>query len=259
MAKRFTDTEKWKDEWWGSLPNDYRMIWLYLIDSCSMAGIWKKDFRGLNFNCNTNIDEKQFFEIFGSRLIDRGNFFFIPKFLRFQYPKGLNSNKPVIISIVKEIEKNNLSQTIKELLGNDYLIVKDKDKDKDKEKDKVKDKEVQEETDLSFEEFEPIEIGEKNGHQVSIRATYAGQVPVIIHDLKEYFLRENQLEAITRSGWIKFGEFMKHNPAAVFNSKDHLYNAFRNFNTKPEHHAKHTKPNTNSAAVIGLKTYAGKL
>ena len=43
MAKRFTDTDKWQDEWWGSLPNDYRMIWLYLVDRCSIAGIWKKD------------------------------------------------------------------------------------------------------------------------------------------------------------------------------------------------------------------------
>jgi len=136
MGKRFTDTEKWKDEWWGSLDNDYRMIWLYLVDSCSIAGIWKKDFRGLNFNCNTKITEDQFLEVFGSRLIDRGNYFFIPKFLRFQCPKGLNSNKPAVVSIVKEIHLNNLSSIINELFGNDFLIIKDKGKDKGKEKDK---------------------------------------------------------------------------------------------------------------------------
>jgi hypothetical protein len=140
MAKRFTDTEKWKDEWWGSLPNDYRMIWLYLVDSCSIAGIWKKDFRGLNFNCNTNISEKEFKEVFGSRLIDKGNFFFIPKFLRFQCPKGLNSNKPAILSIVKEIEQNNLTVMVQESLGNDFLIIKDKGKGTDKGKGEGKDK-----------------------------------------------------------------------------------------------------------------------
>lgn len=138
MPKRFTDTEKWKDEWWGSLSNDYRMIWLYLVDSCSIAGIWKKDFRGLNFNCNTNITEQEFIKVFSSRVIDRGGSYFIPKFLRYQCPKGLNSNKPAIISIVNELILNNLIQTVHESLGNDFLIIKDKDKGKGKDKDKGK-------------------------------------------------------------------------------------------------------------------------
>ena len=264
MAKRFTDTDKWKDEWWGSLSNDYRMIWLYLIDSCSIAGIWKKDFRGLNFNCNTSIDEKQFFEIFGSRLIDRGNFYFIPKFLRFQCPRGLNSNKPAILSIVKEIEQNNLSSIIIESLGNDFLIIKGKDKGKGTGKDKGKgtgkDKEVQEETEESCELHEPIEIGTKNGHQVSIKPTYAGERPIVIHNLEEYFRQQNQLEAIQQAGWIKFADFMKHSPAQVFNSKEHLYNAFRNFNTKPFIANAKSKPNnTRSAELIDeSKPLSGK-
>lgn len=134
MPRRFTDTEKWRDEWWGSLTNDYRMIWLYLVDSCSIAGVWKKDFRGLNFNCNTNITEADFLKTFGERLVDRGNFYFIPKFLRFQCPKGLNSNKPAILSIVKELEQNNLTLMVIQSLGNDFLIIKDKGKGKGKDK-----------------------------------------------------------------------------------------------------------------------------
>lgn len=134
MGKRFTDTEKWRDEWWGSLTNDYRMIWLYLVDSCSIAGLWKKDFRGLNFNCNTNITEEDFLKTFGERLVDRGNFYFIPKFLRFQCPKGLNSNKPAILSIVKELQQNNLITTVHQSLGNDFLIIKDKGKGTGKDK-----------------------------------------------------------------------------------------------------------------------------
>lgn len=131
MAKRFTDTEKWRDEWWGSLSNDYRMIWLYLVDSCSIAGIWKKDFRGLNFNCNTNITEDDFLKVFNGRVIDKGSFFFIPKFIRFQNPKGLNSNKPAVLSVVNELQLNNLISIIHELFGNDYLIIKGKVKVKE--------------------------------------------------------------------------------------------------------------------------------
>src|SRR5690606_3267328 len=72
------------------------------------------------------------------RVIDKGNFFFIPKFLRYQCPKGLNSNKPAIISIIKELELNDLIPTVNESLGNDFLIIKDKGKGKDKGKDKGK-------------------------------------------------------------------------------------------------------------------------
>ncbi len=114
------------------------MIWLYLVDSCSIAGIWKKDFRGLNFNCNTKITESEFVKTFDGRIQDKGNFFFIPKFLLFQYPKGLNSDKPAIVSVRREIELNNLFLTIQESLPNGFLTVKDKDKDKDTDKDKNK-------------------------------------------------------------------------------------------------------------------------
>jgi hypothetical protein len=141
MAKRLTDTEKWRDDWFGSLSNDYRIIWLYLIDSCTHAGVWKKDFRGLNFNCNTSISEAEILEVFGSRLVDCGNFFFIPKFIKFQYSQGLGSNKPVIVSVVKELKSNNLYDIIKKQFGNDYLIIKDKSKDKSKSKDIEKEKE----------------------------------------------------------------------------------------------------------------------
>lgn len=110
------------------------MIWLYLVDSCSIAGLWKKDFRGLNFNCNTKITEVEFLATFGSRIIDRGNYYFIPKFLRYQCPKGLNSNKPAIVSIVKELEQNNLIEIVRESLGNDFLIIKGTGKGKDKGK-----------------------------------------------------------------------------------------------------------------------------
>lgn len=157
MARRFTDTDKWRDEWWGSLSNDYRMIWLYLVDSCSIAGIWKKDFRGLNFNCNTTITEEDFLKVFGTRVIDKGNFFFIPKFVRFQCPKGLSSNKPAVVSIVKELKENNLLSIVSELFGNDYLIIKGKGKGTDKGEDKGKGKVNTPPTSNESPEFEEYE------------------------------------------------------------------------------------------------------
>lgn len=209
MAKRFTDTEKWRDEWWGSLSNDYRMIWLYLVDSCSIAGIWKKDFRGLNFNCNTKIEEKEFLEVFGSRIIDRGNFVFIPKFLRFQCPKGLNSNKPAIISIIKELQLNNLIEIVHQSLGNDFLIIKDKDKGTDKGKGKDKDKgtgKILVDGDSINEPSEVVQIME---------IAYGPQL--------------NSMEKEHGNGsWVlKVSDWLKSVQGQSFNDKDHVKNSFK--------------------------------
>jgi len=131
MAKRLTDTEKWNDDWYISLSNDYRIIWQWLIDNCNHAGICKRSIRLVNLMCNTSIDEKTLVEMMEGRVIVVDNNWFIPKFLKFQYT-NLHSEKPVIVSVVKELEKNNCIHLIPESFGNDYLIIKDKDKDKDK-------------------------------------------------------------------------------------------------------------------------------
>lgn len=211
MAKRFTDTEKWRDEWWGSLSNDYRIVWLYLVDSCSIAGIWKKDFRGLNFNCNTNVSEEEFLEVFGARVVDKGNFFFIPKFVRFQCPKGLKSHKPAVVSIVKELQDNNLIQILNELYGNDYLIIKDKGKGKDKGKDKGKEGE---------KEKEYVTIGES--------VLFEDDVMKVI-EFREAAFNGKQKEHQTRSWKDVVPEWFAQALQQDFNNEDHLRNSFAKY------------------------------
>lgn len=135
MAKRFTDTEKWNDDWYISLDNDYRIIWQWLLDNCSHAGICKRSMKLLNMMCNTSILEDELILIMCGRVIIIDNNWFIPNFLKFQY-STLHSQKPAIISVVTELSKNNYYKMIPESFGNDYLIIKDKDKDKDTVKDK---------------------------------------------------------------------------------------------------------------------------
>ena len=157
MAKRFTDSEKWEDNWFSELSNDEKIVWLYLLDKCNHAGIVRTNLRTLNFNCNTSYNDYiTINELLGNRLIIiNESFAFIPKFLKFQYIKGIGSNKPVIVSIRKELEKFGLMGvvsdlfgenfvTIKEPLSNSCQTIKEKDKDKDKDKDKEKEKDIKE-------------------------------------------------------------------------------------------------------------------
>jgi len=140
MSRRFTDTDKWKDEWFLSLDNDSRIIWLYILDQCTYGGILKKNFKLMNFCCDTKFSEDRFLEIFKGRVEDLGSCYFIPKFIKYQYPKGLGSNKPIILAVKRELESYNLLGMINESFFNDNLIMKDKDKVKDKGKVKGKGK-----------------------------------------------------------------------------------------------------------------------
>ena len=165
MPKRFTDTEKWKDEWYLNLSNDYKIVWQYILDTCSPAGILKKNFKLLNFCCGVTLTEKEFFDKFEGRVIDCEEFYFIPKFLKFQYPKGVNSDKPAIISVRNELIDKQLFEIIKQSLGDDYLIIKDKDKDIDKDKDKRFIPPTLEECRFYFiEKGYTAELGEKAWH-----------------------------------------------------------------------------------------------
>lgn len=132
MAKRFTDTDKWKDDWYLSLNNDNRIVWQWLLDNCNHAGICKKSITLLNLMCNTKLAAKDIVVIFEDRILETDNHWFIPKFLKFQY-STLQSKKPAIISVVNELKKGNYYLMIPKSFGNDYFIIKDKDKDKDKD------------------------------------------------------------------------------------------------------------------------------
>jgi hypothetical protein len=143
MAKRFTDTEKWKDDWYLSLSNDYRIIWQWLLDNCNHAGICKPSINLLNMMCNTSITESDLISVMSHRVLKINNIWFIPKFLKFQYG-NLKSKKPAVISVVNELKKNNLLELVNELLDNDCITITEsldnscetiKDKDKDKDKD----------------------------------------------------------------------------------------------------------------------------
>jgi hypothetical protein len=114
MAKRFTDSEKWKDPFFEELTKDLKLAWLYLLDDCDHAGIWKKSIKRLNFSIDTNFTEKDLLEAFKDRIVVlNADKWFIPKFITFQYGNDfIKSKQKAVLSVVKILNENNL---IKEL------------------------------------------------------------------------------------------------------------------------------------------------
>ena len=151
MAKRFHDTEIWKEDWFLSLPLNYREFWFYILDSCDHAGIWKPNFLVANSLYGFKVDLKKALKLYNLGkervLILKNGRWFIRQFIPFQYG-NLSFSCSAHIGVLKALEINgiglnlcNPSVRVKEGLGKGSTTLKDKDKDKEVVKDKDKDKE----------------------------------------------------------------------------------------------------------------------
>lgn len=140
MAKRFTDTEKWKKPFIRSLKAPYKLLWLYVCDDCDHAGIWQVDLEVAEIRIGIKLNLNEAIKSYGDKIIvfDNGNKWFIPSFIEFQYPSGLNPQNNAHIGIIKTLEKYQLEiNQIKPLnspLTAPMDMVMDKDKVKDKDK-----------------------------------------------------------------------------------------------------------------------------
>ena len=148
MAKRFTDTEKWKKPFIRGLQGAYKLLWLYICDDCDHAGIWQVDMEVAAIRIGEKIDLKEAIKSFDEKIIilDKGNKWFIPSFLEFQYPSGLNSDNRAHNSVIILLEKYNLRISKDKPLGSPL----EGRKDMDMVKVKVKDKDMVKESGIHF-------------------------------------------------------------------------------------------------------------
>lgn len=174
MAKRFTDTDKYKKPFFRGLPGPYKLLWDYLYHSCDHAGIWIVDFEiaqiylGSDMPVN-KVDALKYFNSGEERIIvlNSGSKWFIPDFIVFQYGELSEKNR-AHNSVIHILDRYGLFKNkvlIRSLQGR-----KDKDKDMDKDKDKErhnfqkpKPEEVQEYLDsLKFKGFNGQYFVDKN-------------------------------------------------------------------------------------------------
>lgn len=158
MAKRFTDTDKWKREWFTELDLKAKMVWIYILDQCDHRGVWFVNFKLMSSQVGFKVTKEVFESWFGTKIkkVDSDKYF-LPSFVRFQYPKGLNPNNHAHAGILEFLEHIGMKDVFlrssrgpsEDLHGG--LQDKDKVKDKVQEKDKVKEKEKKKEYSAEFE------------------------------------------------------------------------------------------------------------
>lgn len=110
MAKRFTDTEKWKKPFIRALPAEYKLLWFYMLDDCDIAGLWQVDLEIAEIRIGSKLDRYRAIELFGDHIIviPEGDKWFVPSFLDFQYGSNLSKTNNVFNSIDKILKKYDL-------------------------------------------------------------------------------------------------------------------------------------------------------
>lgn len=159
MAKRFIDTEIFNDEWVGSLSKDGKLFFIYFITQCDHAGVLKLNRRLCEFQTGLKSLDTLIKELSDTLVTVKDGVYFMPKFLKFQYPnfpqssvRQQDSALKILISLGLWDEKLNTYQTVSKELPNSYVndSVNVKEKKDVSEIEKLPKTEI----DIEFEKFQ---------------------------------------------------------------------------------------------------------
>jgi len=176
MAKRFVDTELFKDPFVRDLTGEMKLLWVYLFTHCDNAGIWPVELDVAELRLGFRYNHDDVVEVLGDRIVqlDGESTWFIPAFIKFQYTLPLCDDNRALRSVISKLNDKNLlvedenakgvyilsnppSREIKKSAKGDHefseppsqkkekslkgLRTKTKNKDKDKDKEEEKEKE----------------------------------------------------------------------------------------------------------------------
>jgi hypothetical protein len=117
MAKRFIDTGLFEDTWFMELSKDCKLFWVYLFTKCDHAGIIEYNPKLWQFHTGIKSIETVIKGLTNRLVRVNETYFFIPKFLFYQYPDFPNSKVRAQNSAIKILIKFNLFDEEKETLN----------------------------------------------------------------------------------------------------------------------------------------------
>lgn len=118
MPKRLTDTDKWKKPFIKSLPLEYKLLWIYILDDCDHAGVWQVDIEVAEIRLGTKLSLQKAQGYFAKNIVvlEGGTKWFVPDFISFQYGAFNEANK-MYKSIMPVLQKYNLMGHISPING----------------------------------------------------------------------------------------------------------------------------------------------
>lgn len=162
IAKRFTDTAKWRKHWFYNLSLEGKLLWLYVCDQCDHIGICEFNDKLYSSDLGFKITKIKFEGLLSKQIHWITDYrFFVKDFIDFQYGE-LNPNNRLHKSVLEGLNKHNID--LSKIKNQEYQAplmglvspsegAKDKDKDKKKEKDKEQDKEKDKEIGRQTRDF----------------------------------------------------------------------------------------------------------
>lgn len=159
MAKRFIDTDMFKDPFVRGLEAPLKPLWVYLFCDCNAAGIWNVELDVAKLRCgiDNRVTDDQIKKAFSDKIveIEDGEKWFIPSFIKNQYNNDLKAKNPATKKVIEQLlfyelidegedgnfilKSSPLEAPSKPLF--DYKKgTKDMEKEKEKEVDKEKEK-----------------------------------------------------------------------------------------------------------------------
>ena len=140
MAKRFIDTELFRQGWFRKLPPALKSAWIYLITNCDHAGVYEPDLELMSFCVGTKITKEDIIKHLGDQIseLNGGGKWFLHKFIGYQYGELREVNN-AHKGVLKVLSKYNIELGACKGLSRPSVASQDKDKDKDKDKSKDKD------------------------------------------------------------------------------------------------------------------------
>lgn len=158
MSKRFTDTEKWKKDWFINLSKDAKILWFYITDNCDFAGICDFSEKIFSVMLDFKITKEKINSLLGDKIqwIEE-NKFLIPSFIDFQYG-NLNPKNRVHGSILEKISK--IKEAPYKGLNSPLNGAKEEEEDKEEEKEKRECEGEKPKTETKSKSFTPPKIDE---------------------------------------------------------------------------------------------------
>ncbi len=221
MAKRFITTTIFEDPWYMDLPSKYKLFWLFLITNCDHAGIWQVNYKLAAFYVGEHLEPGECERIMKGRIvkIEGDKYWFIPKFIEFQYGTVLKNTNKAVEKVIKTIHRYHLTaflpnvtiegtqkQGAKKELGSSLQGAKEEEKDMEEEEEEEEEEKEDSPRLLWINIFlhnaGPVEIDfvkklvEKFGYQ---------RAKTILYDLKKnnFHSVKTMEEALDENGNIK--------------------------------------------------------
>jgi hypothetical protein len=97
MAKRFIASELWDKDWFLELPSKYKVLWIYMITKCDVAGIFDPNLKTISKLLNEKYTEADIFSVFNGKIRKVQDKWLLNKFINFQYGDSLSPHmiKPI--------------------------------------------------------------------------------------------------------------------------------------------------------------------